>query len=97
MVLLGSRRRKIQGPHLDATPIERDLLIEFEFGAVVFLKALVLLGLGQHAVADHQQIEFVSHETAEGVLWQADDRLTANVEARIDEDWAAGQRLKSLD
>jgi|HubBroStandDraft_4_1064222.scaffolds.fasta_scaffold673574_2 hypothetical protein len=54
VVLLGSRSRKIQGPHPDADPIVRDYLIEFECGAVVFLKALVLLGLGHHAVTDDQ-------------------------------------------
>src|SRR5215510_12979769 len=74
-----------------------DTLVRLELVLVVDLERRVLLGLAQHAVADDEQLDLVAHEAAEGVLGRADDRLAAHVEARVDQDAAAGLLLEARD
>lgn len=67
--------------------------IRLERQTVIHLQRRILLVLLQHAVADHEQIECVAHEAAEGVFGRADDRFAAEVEGGVDQDRAAGLSL----
>src|SRR5438552_1013813 len=69
--------------------------VELERGGVVGLFPGILFRLGEVAVADGERVYLRSHEAAERVLGRADDRLAADVEARVDEDRAAGALLEA--
>src|SRR5262245_49564315 len=71
--------------------------VRLELVPVVDLEGWILLGLAQHAIADDEKLDLVAHEAAEGVLGCADDRLAAHVEARVDQDAAAGLFLEARD
>lgn len=71
--------------------------IELEGVFVVAPERGVLLLFPQDAVADDQHLDLGAHETTEGVLGRANNRLAAHIEARIDENRAAGQRLEAGD
>src|ERR1700738_3961938 len=77
------------------SPMPEEALIRFESGTVILLEIKILLGLAQHAVADYEHIQLVAHEAAESVFRCADDRLTAHVEAGVDQHRTPGPRLES--
>jgi hypothetical protein len=55
---------------------------------------VVLHFLGEQAIADGEHLDAGPHEAAKGVFGRRDDRLSAHVERRIDENRAARQRLE---
>src|SRR4051812_921915 len=61
------------------------------------LQGRVLLVLDKIAVAGSQYIDFRAHETAEGVLRRAYDRLAAHVEAGVDQYGTPGQPVEATD
>src|SRR5689334_11489764 len=69
--------------------------IRFECLAVVQLQRGILLRFLQHAIADHEHIELVAHEAAEGIFRRAHDRLAADVETGVDQYGASGQFLEA--
>ncbi len=71
--------------------------IQFKLVLVVNLECRVLLVLAQHTIADDEQLDVVAHEAVEGVFRRAHDRLAADVEAGIDQHWAPGLGLETLD
>ena len=53
---------------------------------MVFLpQAVRLVPFAQQAVADREDVQLGTHETAEGILGRMNDRLTTNVKAGIDQ------------
>src|SRR5215472_12891651 len=62
---------------------------------IVEAQGWILVLLLQEAIADHEDLDLAAHETAECVIGRAGDRLAAHIEAGIDENWAAGQCLKT--
>src|SRR5436190_18620270 len=64
--------------------------VELELVLVVDREGAVLVLLAQEAVADDQGVHLRAHEAAERVLRRADDRLSPDVEAGVDEHRAAG-------
>jgi hypothetical protein len=59
--------------------------IEFECSAVIPPQPSILHGFMQHAPADHEQIKLIAHKTTERIFWSTNDRLSAHVEAGIDQ------------
>src|SRR5687768_6716286 len=72
----------------------RHSLIWRETVGVILLPALILAILAKNRAADDEEIQIGPHETPEGVLRRAYDRLAAYVEAGIDQHRAAGARLE---
>src|SRR5262249_45845347 len=72
-------------------------LIRLELVLVDDFERGVLLGFAQHAIANHEQLDLVTHEATERVLRRADDRLAAHVEARVHQRAAAGLLPESGD
>src|SRR6188472_4371855 len=68
--------------------------IELETALVLPLQRGVPVLFSQQAIADGQCFDLGSHETAECVLGRADDGLATDVEARVDDDRAAGETFE---
>src|SRR5207245_2465401 len=73
-------------------PFARSIKLESRF--VILFQRRILAFLAQIAVADREDVELVSHETAERVLRRTHDGLAAHIEARIHEDRTASFPLE---
>src|SRR5215813_12377387 len=61
-----------------------------EGGFVVLREPRVLFLLAEIAVARREHVDLAAHETPKGIFGRADDRFAPDVEARVDDDGAAG-------
>src|SRR5262245_41998517 len=71
--------------------------IRLELCLVILLQRRVLLLFDEIAVARCQYVDVRPHETAEGLLGGAYDRLATHVETGVDQYRAASQLMKSAD
>src|SRR5262249_24258111 len=65
--------------------------VQFDRIVGLYLERGILIFLAQHAVPDHQHVDFSAHKAAERVFRGADNRLAADVEAGVHQDRTSGQ------
>src|SRR2546423_10302 len=70
------------------------VLIGIEHALVVDAQRRVLIFLAGDAIAGDEELDIGTHKAAERVFRGADDRLTPDVEAGVDQHRAAGARLE---
>ena len=58
-------------------------------------QARILFIFLEQTVFSYQYVKLGAHKAAEGIFWSANDRFSANVEARIDEHPASCELLES--
>src|SRR5262249_29660781 len=59
--------------------------VSFKRALVILFQCRILVFLSKEAIAHRQRFDGRAHEAAEGIFGRADDRLSAHVEAGVDQ------------